>query len=282
MVCEPDLMAEKSLGKQARLNPNKYGASQNRKSFSFVRAFLNNQVEPIFDKLYDENFDGKIKPALRNYLIVSLVSAMEYFFRNEARRVVDDYDKDITLLFSGDIPIPISSLDQLIREKSITKGNIVASSINFANLDEIHKSFSKLFGMNDFFDYVTKLERSNPSRSVRRGHGPPIDIDIEKLQEAFRLRNEVVHAMHQVELSNNQLVSRWDNLMNIMDAAIAIFDPTLRSSLDEQVGKQTQKDIDKRRKMEEQSIGNKSKDELENEAPIGSFMEMVESQIDHL
>ena len=70
--------------------------------------------------------------------------------------------------------------------------------------------------------------------------------------------------------------------MNIMDAAIAIFDPTLRSSLDEQVGKQTQKDIDKRRKMEEQSIGNKSKDKLENEAPIGSFMEMVESQIDHL
>jgi hypothetical protein len=137
-----DLMAEKSLAKQARLNPNKYGASQNRKSFYFVRAFLNNQVEPIFNKLYDENFDEKIKPALRNYLIVSLVGAMEYFFRNEARRIVDDYDKDITLLFSGDIPIPISSLDQLIKEKSITKGNIVASSINFANLDEIHKSFS--------------------------------------------------------------------------------------------------------------------------------------------
>ncbi len=138
--------------------------------------------------------------------------------------------------------------------------------------------FQQKFGMNDFFDYITKLERSNPSRSVRRGHGPPIDIDIKKLQEAFRLRNEVVHAMRQVELSNNQLVSRWDNVMNIMDAAIAIFDPTLRNSLDEQVGKQTQKDIDKRRKMDEQSIG--SKDTLENEVLIGPFMELVESQIE--
>jgi hypothetical protein len=238
------------LGKKARLDRNKYGASQNRKSFNFMRTFLRNQIEPILDKLYDKNFDEKIKPALRNYLIVSLVSSMEYFFRNEARRIVDEQDKDITLLFSGDIPIPISSLDQLIKEKSITKGNIVASSVNFANLDEIHDTFSKLLKIHNFFDYIAKLERSNPSRYVQRGHGAPIDIDIEKLREAFSLRNEVVHAMHQVELSNNQLVSRWDNVMNIMDAAIAIFDPTLREALDERVRKQTQKDVAKRRTMD--------------------------------
>jgi hypothetical protein len=56
------------------------------------------------------------------------------------------------------------------------------------------------------------------------------------------LRNQVVHGMDQVELSNNQLVSRWDNVVNIMDAAIATFDLTLRRSLDEQVGKQIHKD----------------------------------------
>jgi hypothetical protein len=66
---------------------------------------------------------------------------------------------------------------------------------------------------------------------------PPIDIDI-KIREAFSLRNEVVHAVRQVELSNNQLVSRWDNVLNIMDAAIAIFDPTLKESLDERIRKQ--------------------------------------------
>ena len=246
----------RGLGKKARLDPNKYGARSRWRTLSFVRMFLDNQIEPTFEKLYDENFDNRLKPALRNYLIVSLVSAMEFFFRNEARRMVDEYNKDITLLFSGNIPIPISSLDQLIKEKSLTKGNIVASSINFANLDEIDKSFTKLLNMNNFFDYIAKLERSNPSRYVRRGHGPPINIDIEKLREAFRLRNKVVHEMIQVELSNIQLVSRWDNVMNIMDAAIAIFDPDpeLRKSLDRQVKEQTQKDIAKRKKMEEQKI----------------------------
>jgi hypothetical protein len=115
------------------------------------------------------------------------------------------------VLFSESIPIPISGLDQLIREKSITKGNIVASSINFGNLEDIENTFSKLLKMSSFFDYVGKLERSNPSRYVRRGHEPPIDIDIEKLAEAFRLRIEFVHGMRQVKLSNNQLVSRCYN-----------------------------------------------------------------------
>jgi len=43
-----------------------------------------------------------------------------------------------------DITIPVSSLDELIREKSITKGNVVVSSFNFYDLDEINKLFSKL------------------------------------------------------------------------------------------------------------------------------------------
>ena len=68
--------------------------------------------------------------------------------------------------------------------------------------------------MSSFFDYITKLERSNPSRYVRRGHGPPVDINIEKLREAFKIRNRIVHEMYQVEISNNQLVSRRDNVMN--------------------------------------------------------------------
>ena len=89
-------MAGKGLGKKARLVPNKFGASQNRRSFFYVREFQENKVELILDKLYDNNFDERLKPALRNYLVVSLVSAMEYFFRSEARRIVDEYDKDIT------------------------------------------------------------------------------------------------------------------------------------------------------------------------------------------
>ena len=52
-------------------------------------------------------------------------------------------------------------------------------------------------------------------------------------------------------VSNTQLVSRWDNAMNIMDAAVAMSDPDLRASLDSQVEQQTQKDIAKRKKQEQ-------------------------------
>ena len=238
-------MTRQRSGRKPRLDPNKFGAVHNGKTFSFVRHFFNNQIEPILEKLYDEKFDKRIKHALRNYLIVSLVSTLEFFFKNEARRIVDEYNKDISPLFSGDINIPVSSLDELIREKSITKGNVIVSSFNFYDLDDINKLFSKLLHLN-FFDYIQKLERSNPSRYVFRGR--PIGIDYKKLLEAFVLRSQVVHEMRQVDLSNWQLLSRWDNAMNIMDAAEAIFDPTLRGTLDEIVDKQSKKDAAKKQR----------------------------------
>jgi hypothetical protein len=59
--------------KKPQLDQNRFGASQNRKSFSFIRKFFYNQIEPIFDRLYDQNFDEMLKPPLRNYLTISLV-----------------------------------------------------------------------------------------------------------------------------------------------------------------------------------------------------------------
>jgi hypothetical protein len=43
--------------------------------------FFYNQIEPSLQKLRDENLDNGVKAALRNYLIVSLVSTLEYFFK---------------------------------------------------------------------------------------------------------------------------------------------------------------------------------------------------------
>jgi hypothetical protein len=188
-------LTRKTEGRIPHLDPNKFGAKTKGRTYPVVRDFFYNQIEPSLQRLREENFDQGVKAALRNYLIVSLVSTLEYFFKHEARRIVDEYDMDISVLFSGIVPIPISSLDQLIREKSITKGNVVVSSINFADLTEINKTFSKLLKL-DFFDYVRKLERSNPSRYVFHGHGPPIDIDYKKLLEVYALRHKVVHEMY--------------------------------------------------------------------------------------
>jgi hypothetical protein len=73
---------------------------------------VENEVVPIITKLYDENFDPGMKVSLKNYLIVSFVSTIEYFFKNEARRIVDQYDMALSYLFKVEISIPFSSLDK--------------------------------------------------------------------------------------------------------------------------------------------------------------------------
>jgi hypothetical protein len=241
----------KAARRTPRLDPKKFSGVKRTKSWSDIRHFFESQIEPSLEKLYDRKFDDRIKPCLKNYLITSLVSVMEYFFKNEARRVVDEYDMDIARLFKGEVTIPFSNLEYLIKEGSITKGNVIASSFNFANLNDLNELFSKLLNLN-FFDYVRKLDRSDRSRYVFDGH--PIDIDYKKLKEAFELRHQVVHEMKQVELSNWQLVCRWDNAMNIMDAAGAMFIPEIRQSLDEAVERQTKKEIH-RGKREENDKG---------------------------
>ena len=52
--------------------------------------------------------------------------------------------------------------------------------------------------------------------------------------------------MRQVDLSTWQLLSRWDNAMNIIEAAVAIFDPAIRGDLDKIVDGQSKKDATKK------------------------------------
>jgi hypothetical protein len=50
------------------------------------------------------------------------------------------------------------------------------------------------------------------------------------------LRNEIAHEVKKVEVSKTNVITLWDNLMNIMDISVTIFlsvsDPKLRESLD--------------------------------------------------
>lgn len=158
---------------------------------------------------------------------------MEYFFRNEVKNIVDNNDMDISKVLSGEISFSVSQLDALLKNKYLTKGNIVASSFNFAKLDEINELFSKLLGL-DFLDYVHKLNDINQTRFVLDGH--PIPIEYGKLKEAEQIRNEIVHELKDINLSNSKILSLWDNLLAIMDVSVSIFlsasDPNLRSSLD--------------------------------------------------
>jgi hypothetical protein len=174
-----------------------------------------------------------LKQSLKKFLIISLVSCMEYFFRSEAKYLVDNNSIDISGLVSGDITFSIKELELMLKDGHITRGNILASSYNFSNLSEINKIYSNLLGI-EFLDYVIKLNDIDQARYVLKGR--PIPIDYSKLISVTRLRNEVVHDLKPVNISNWGILSLWDNLMNIMDISVVIFlsvaDKELKTTLD--------------------------------------------------
>jgi hypothetical protein len=195
-------------------------------------SYFQSEIYPILEKLYDDNFDVRIKKSLRKYLVIALVTIVEQYFINEARRVVDEYDMDISTVLRGRISVSISDFDKMKKEGTLTKGNIVASSFNFANPHEIDEVFTGLLKFRlKFFELIQKIDRSNRARYVFRGR--PIDINYKKFMEVFRLRHAIVHEMKDIQLSNWQLVSLWDNTMNILDAANMIVMPDNREHVEQ-------------------------------------------------
>jgi len=183
--------------------------------------------------LRDRQLSDSFRQSLKKYLVISLVTSLEHFFRSEAKYMIDKNDMDTNGLFSGEMSFSVSDLDKMLKDGILTKGNIVASTFNFANLDDINHVLSKLLKL-DFLDYVHKLNDVDQTRYVLDGH--PIPIEYGKLKDAYKLRNEIVHELRSLKMSNSRILSLWDNIMNIMDISVSIFlsasDPNLRSSLD--------------------------------------------------
>lgn len=202
-------------------------------SFKRVRRFYNTEVEPIIKSLYDKEPTETFKESMKKFLVVMLFSSLEHFFRSEVKFVVDKNDLDIKSLFDGNITFSLDDLDRMQKEGSLTEGNIVASNFNFGNLTEINHVCSHLLNL-DFLDYVHKLNDIDQTRYVL--HGRPIPLNYGKLIEAYQLRNEIVHEFKDTRLSNNKILSLWDNAMNMIDISVAIFlstsDEDLRSTLD--------------------------------------------------
>ncbi len=175
-------------------------------------------------------------------MVVIIFAALDYFFRNAVRNLIDNNDLNVGPLF----PLKSQSkLDKLVKEYATTKGNIVASTYRFVNIYEIDFVFSNLLGMSSFLDYVIKLNDINQTRHVLDGH--PLPIEYEKITKAYKLRNDIAHEIKHVKISKSRVIALWDNLMNIMDISLSVFlsvsDTALRHSLDSnyQLGKERAK-----------------------------------------
>ena len=156
-----------------RYDPKKTGGFSDAQPYKTIRRLYETEVEPIIQLLGKDTITETIKQSLRKYLISLLISALEYFFKNEARLIVDNNDLDTSRIFEGKISFTVTDLDQLLKDKMLTKGSIVASNFNFMNLDEIDGLFSDLLQMK-FLQYVQMLNDVDQTRQVFDGHPIPI------------------------------------------------------------------------------------------------------------
>lgn len=227
-------MSWRSRKRTPRYDSKKTGGLSDVDPYRYVRTLSETEVKPIIESLSKDSISETIKQSLRKYLIVLLISTLEYFFKNEVRRIVDKNDLDTSELFEGKISLTVTDLDQLLKDKTLTKGSIVASSFNFMNLDEIDGVFSNLLQMK-FLHYVRMFNDINQTSQVFDGH--PIPLEYRRMREAYELRHEIIHELKDVHLTKTKVKELWDNALNIMEIANSVFasvgDPSQRASLDQ-------------------------------------------------
>lgn len=151
---------------------------------------------------------------------------------------VDKNSVDLTRLFKNELCFKLSDLDSMLKGNLLTRGNIVNSSVNFDDLNQINSFVSKLLNIN-FFKYLYE-ENSRDKCKMMIRNAPPIDINYKNLLEAFELRHEVVHELAEVSYSYSRIVHLWDNAMNIFDIANTIFViPELLEEFRQEYGQQS-------------------------------------------
>jgi hypothetical protein len=190
-------------------------AHKSSRQFHEVRRLYSGEVDGLLKMLSDGSLNESIRNAIRKYLTITIFAALEYFFRNSVRILVDKHNMDTNALF------PVKSnpkLEKMMRDNNTTKGTIVASTYRFVDIYEIDFVFSNLYQMDSFLDYLIKQNDIDQTRFALDGH--PLPIEYHKLTDAYKLRNEIAHEVTRIGVSKSRVIAM---LGNIMDLSISLF-----------------------------------------------------------
>ena len=171
--------------------------------------------EPILDALEDHNIPEDIQNSLRNYLVISLVSAIEVYFKTVAIKNIDNWNMNISNVINEEVRIPLSAFEE-ISKGDLTRGKLIVSNFSFATLDDIDEFFSKALKIR-CLEILKEFDRLDPSNYFP--HAASLNRNWKSFTEMFQLRNRVVHDREQVTLYPIQLRSLCNRTMNLLDAA---------------------------------------------------------------
>ena len=116
--------------------------ADNSREWARVSSAYDREMEPILTALEDKRVPKDIKNCLKNYLVISLVSSIEIYFRDVTRENIDKWKMDIAKVLEGEITIPLSAFE-FLSKGNLMKGSLVASNFNCANPDQINDFFQR-------------------------------------------------------------------------------------------------------------------------------------------
>lgn len=176
-------------------------------SFTYppMRNFANNEAKPILAEIKSRKVNDIIRKSLINYLVIRSVTIFEHYFINEAQKLGERVkQEDLDKL-----------LDNIIPDKP--KGEQLASSFNYANLNHINHVFSTLLNM-DFLNEIKHDSEINYRdyyyEDVHIPWATPLHKNWNNFLMAFDLRDDIVHHNKNANLSYSQIRNLVESVLD--------------------------------------------------------------------
>lgn len=160
--------------------------------------FYNITLTRLDEILVELNQNTKFAEEFKEYVILKLVTLIEFTLKELVRTFVDKNSIDISKLFSK------NDITKIKNEfKNVTIGEIVVMNFNFQNIEKIGFVFNRLLGIN-FFESLKEF-LSDPAKtgahdllalqSFRNSNS--LVSNWEDFQQMFEIRNKIAHNIRQ-------------------------------------------------------------------------------------
>lgn len=160
--------------------------------------FYNITLTRLDEILVEINQNAAFNEEFKEYVILKLVTLIEFTLKELVHTFVDKNSIDISKLFSKNDIAKIKN-----EFKNVTNGEIVVMNFNFQNIEKIGFVFNRLLGIN-FFESLKEF-LSDPAKtgaydllsltSFRNSNS--LVSNWEDFQQMFEIRNKIAHNIRQ-------------------------------------------------------------------------------------
>ncbi len=172
--------------------------------------------------------DKKLIQESRRQYLVSMITAMEVYFKDTFILLIEKYKLDFRNVAKQTKNFTLEEIEYIINNKC-SMGEIIAEYFNFQNLDNINKAFSELLSIN-FFNKIKHYKKYYTNGDFIQVYPNFYPL----LKEWIELRHNFIH-----DINFNSKLTEDD--MHKLDSHIIVFIDVIESYLDDIIYKRKKK-----------------------------------------